>query len=280
MVNYKCPRCGFETTHKSVFKKHLIRKNICQPKINDISIKKIARMFSLEINLSKSSRKNASNLKLIKCRYCNKVFSSRQSRSRHELKSCNTSNESKLVIDQLTEKLKQLEQHNLFLAKSNVDNVIEGENNSLKLPYNDTDNKFISDSKISECMTKQYMSIPHLIKMVHFDPKHPENHNIYVGNIQSKHILVYNGLKWIMKDKNEMIDNLISNSEYKLKETLGKWIKNEGNKDKYAFAIEKFKKYLEMKDNNKVINNIKDEIKLILYNNRELCKDYYVHIEK
>jgi hypothetical protein len=282
MVNYKCPRCGFETNHKGVFKKHLIRKNICQPKINDISIKKIVKMFSLDINLNKnnSSRKTCINIKIIKCKYCGKIFSSRQSKSRHELNSCNITNESKTVIDKLTKKVKQLEKVNLLLVGTKINNLLLNNSNSTKLPYNDTDNKFISDSKISECMTKQYMSIPHLIKMVHFDPKHPENHNIYVGNIQSKHILVYNGSKWVIKDKNEMIDNLISNSEYKLKETLGKWIQDEENKDKYSFAIEKFKKYLEMKDNNKVINNIKDEIKLMLYNNRELCKDYYVHIEK
>ena len=42
----------------------------------------------------------------------------------------------------------------------------------------------------------------------------------------------------------------------------------------------KFKKYLEMKDNDQITNNIKEEIKLMLYNNRELCKDYFVHIKK
>ena len=35
-----------------------------------------------------------------------------------------------------------------------------------------------------------------------------------------------------------------------------------------------------MKDNDQITNNIKEEIKLMLYNNRELCKDYFVHIEK
>ena len=124
------------------------------------------------------------------------------------------------------------------------------------------------------------MSIPHLIKMVHFDPKHPENHNIYVSNIQSKQLFLYDGKKWVLKNKDEIIDNLISSSEYKLKETLGKWIQDEENKGKYVFAINKFKKYLEMKDNDQVTNNIKEEIKLMLYNNRELCKDYFVHVEK
>ncbi len=276
MVFYKCPRCGFETHHKAVFKKHLNRKKICQTNFSNISIKKIIRMFSLNIdNISKDiSKKDKKCNKNFKCKYCDKLFSSRQSRSRHELKYCNVAQAGKNVIDQLNEKVCQLEEENMLLSS------IKSDNNETKLPYNKSDHKFISDSKIYECMTKQYMSIPHLIKMVHFDPKHPENHNIYVSNIQSKQLFLYNGKKWVLKDKDEMIDNLISSSEYKLKETLGKWIEDEENKDKFAFAINKFKKYLEMKDNDKITNNVKEEIKLMLYNNRELCKDYFVHVEK
>ena len=36
MVNYKCLRCGYETNHKSVFKKHLLRKNLSKPKLNEM----------------------------------------------------------------------------------------------------------------------------------------------------------------------------------------------------------------------------------------------------
>jgi len=280
MVFYKCPRCGFNTNHRGVFKKHLTRKNICNAKFNNISIKKIVKMYSLNLNLDSISKEHSKKErkydKNCKCKYCDKVFASRQSRSRHELKYCNVDKASKNVIDKLNQKVFQLEKANYLLStSSNGNKDTEG-----KLPYNQSDHKFISDSKISECMTKQYMSIPHLIKMVHFDPKHPENHNIYVSNIQSKQLFLYDGKNWILKNKDETIDNLISSSEYKLKETLGKWIKDEENKEKYAFAINKFKKYLEMKDDDKVTNNIKEEIKLMLYNNRKICKDYFVHIEK
>ena len=278
MVFYKCPRCGFETNHKAVFKKHLNRKNICKTTFSNISINKILRMFSLTIdNISKDiSKKDRKSNKKSKCKYCDKLFASRQSRSRHELKYCNIGQIGKNVIDKLNEEVYQLQKDKLLIS----DKILDIHNTDTKLPYNESDHKFISDSKISECMKRQYMSIPHLIKMVHFDPKHPENHNIYVSNIQSKQFFLYDGKKWILKNKDEIIDNLISSSEYKLKETLGKWIQNEDNKDKYAFAINKFKKYLEMKDNDQITNNVKEEIKLMLYNNRELCKDYFVHVEK
>ena len=36
MVNYDCQRCGYSTHHKSVFKKHLLRKNLCNPEFEEI----------------------------------------------------------------------------------------------------------------------------------------------------------------------------------------------------------------------------------------------------
>ena len=31
MVNYNCQQCGYNTSRKSVFKNHLLRKNLCKP---------------------------------------------------------------------------------------------------------------------------------------------------------------------------------------------------------------------------------------------------------
>ena len=35
MVNYKCPRCGYETHIKTIYIRHLGRKYICETKISD-----------------------------------------------------------------------------------------------------------------------------------------------------------------------------------------------------------------------------------------------------
>ena len=340
MVNYSCPRCNFSTYHKSVFRKHVTRKNICPPTVENVCREKIifhyfpnesngyvlkdnipmqqknytqtSTLTSTQrqhcqhnINVSSSEDKKivknetvgdlllnhkienldsvdintvntrstlcqhnvnttstqgqhnvntmSTQQKNYKCKYCFKKFTTRQSRSRHELKYC------KKVKD-----------------TNEIDQNI--------LSYNKTDTYFITDNKISECMTKQYMSIPHLIKMVHFNPKHPENHNMYIGNIKDKYIFVYNGNTWEIKDRNEVIDSLISEKEYILQDKLSTWIKNSDNSEKYNYAISKFKKYIQMKENNKdnkIINSIKEEIKLLLYNNRKLCKDnFLVHIKK
>ena len=48
MVNYKCYRCGYSTTHKGSFVNHLKRKNICSPLLEDISIEKIYEIYTFK----------------------------------------------------------------------------------------------------------------------------------------------------------------------------------------------------------------------------------------
>ena len=109
--------------------------------------------------------------------------------------------------------------------------------------------------------------IPHLIEKVHFDANKPENHNVYISNLKNKYVMMYDGNKWQCKDRDEQISNLMDDNEgiieYKLEEWLEKGVQ-------YPEMMKKFNRYIEKKDNNKVINIIKDEIKLLLYNNRSV----------
>ena len=53
MVCYTCERCGYETYHKSVFRKHLNRKRICAPVILDIPIEVLREKFFSDPNFYK-----------------------------------------------------------------------------------------------------------------------------------------------------------------------------------------------------------------------------------
>ena len=76
----------------------------------------------------------------------------------------------------------------------------------------------------------------------------------------------YNGGKWILSNKDETLDDLYENSSNILEDKIENW---ETNKFKYdKIAVERFYKFLDNKDKDKVKNGIKDEIKLILYNNK------------
>jgi hypothetical protein len=82
--------------------------------------------------------------------------------------------------------------------------------------------------------------------------------------------MTYDGDKWNLSNQNETIDDLIDTNEVVLEQKLEEWIEN--GKD-YPEIMKKFNRYLEKKEKDDVINKIKDEIKLLLYNNRKVVND-------
>ena len=65
---------------------------------------------------------------------------------------------------------------------------------------------------------------------------------------------------WVLKPLDETLDKIIRDYEFILEE----WVDN--NKDKTI--TDKFAKYTTMKTEENVIKPVKEEIKLLLYNNR------------
>tara|TARA_Y100000591_G_C21293353_1_gene432914 strand:- start:139 stop:468 length:330 start_codon:yes stop_codon:yes gene_type:complete len=98
-----------------------------------------------------------------------------------------------------------------------------------------------------------------MIENIHYNPDKPENMNIYISNLKNRYVMVYENDKWELRD---YFDNIYEHKEMLLEE----WIANE--KDKYPELIEKFKNYLNNKENNSIYNKIKEDIKLMMYNNR------------
>ena len=67
-------------------------------------------------------------------------------------------------------------------------------------------------------VNRSNMCIPNLIKKIHFDPKRPENHNIYISNIKNKYVMIYDRDKWILHNQDETIDDLIDTNEFVLEQ--------------------------------------------------------------
>ena len=137
MVNYKCLRCGFETNHKNNFRKHIYRKFTCKTILKEIPIKTIRDKFEMKEppscnqNVIKSNHNVITNgLKINhKCRYCNKIFSKRQNRWRHEKYFCKEKNSN----DYIEEKIKKMENEisKLKIEKNKKENVINNIENSI-----------------------------------------------------------------------------------------------------------------------------------------------------
>ena len=81
--------------------------------------------------------------------------------------------------------------------------------------------------------------------------------------------MIYNGDKWDILNRDDVIEDMINDKECLIEERIENWIENGKN---YPTIMRKFERYLEKKENNVVIDRIKEEIKLMLFNNRKLIK--------
>ena len=82
--------------------------------------------------------------------------------------------------------------------------------------------------------------------------------------------MVYDGKKWNLQNRNEAISDLIDEKELIIDQKLEEWIAN-GNQ--YPDIMNKFNNYLQKKENDDILNKIKEEIQLLLFNNRNLIKN-------
>lgn len=86
-------------------------------------------------------------------------------------------------------------------------------------PFGDENWSYITDDIVLPIMKQVNSCIPEMIKMIHFNADHPENHNIRMPNKKLNQIKVFDGEQWATTDKNEAIDNIVSGIVDKLETT-------------------------------------------------------------
>ena len=226
-------------------------------------------------------QKSNKNSKKYECNYCAKEFKHTQSYYRH-LKTCKEKikddEDKQNMIDLVNLLNKQLEEQREQLNKKDkqIEELIKKaginigtqnvQQNINILAYKDTDISHLTDNDYLKCLKHSNFCIPHLIEKIHFNPKKPENHNIYISNLKNNYVMIYDGHKWNIKDRDESIQDLIDEKEVFIEQKL-EWIENG---KQYPDIMKKFNRYIEKKENDKVLNKIKNEIKFILFNNRGL----------
>ena len=114
-------------------------------------------------------------------------------------------------------------------------------NNIKILAYKDTDKSHLNDNDYISIINRCNFCVPHMIKKIHFDPLKPENHNIYISNIKNKYIMVYDGDKWNIQDRVDVIDDMIDANTIILEDKVEEWL-DKGIMNK--LALKKFNKGL------------------------------------
>jgi hypothetical protein len=163
-------------------------------------------------------------------------------------------------IDKLTQKLQIQNINHGTINNHNNNNVL----NIQLLNHNDTDYSHLTPIDYITCLNDCNKCVKTLIEKVHFNDEKPENMNIYISSIKGRHVLVYKDNVWQIQDRKRQIDDLYDNNEVVLESWYDEY------KEKYPNIIESFQRYLKNRDEDVVLNNIKEEILLMLYNKRNM----------
>tara|TARA_B100000886_G_scaffold324861_1_gene269892 strand:+ start:229 stop:939 length:711 start_codon:yes stop_codon:yes gene_type:complete len=149
----------------------------------------------------------------------------------------------------------------------NCNNITNIQNNFKLLNYKETDTSFLTENDYIKCLEHYNFCVPHLIRKIHFNPKRPENHNVYISNLKNSYIMIYMNNKWKVKNRDETILRMIDDKQILLEKKIQEWV--EGG-IQYPKLMAKFSRYIEKREESDVINAIKEEIKLLLYNSRNM----------
>ena len=284
MVNYKCQRCGYCTNRKSAFKSHLLRKNLCK-----IKLKKITRYglllhngFDEEAKKIKKSAKSQPKVShpvsqngLLKCKYCNKLYKHKQSKWKHEQKCKINSekNETQLLKEFIKEKdnlikmmfvenkkkdkkIDELMKQLIKLSEKtgNTINTINSHNKITINAYGCENLEYITNKLLKKLVNKPGTAIPNLLKIIHFNDDYPENKNLKVTNIHDPYIKVHDGADWQIKNKGDIIEDIIITK----RDILEGAIEESTNDKKIINKLEVIDDVIEDKNNKLIENSIKD----------------------
>ena len=243
MTTFECSGCGYSSPYKSNVKNHTRRRVKCT---------ETEVLFVVEINAE------------VKCDYCSKDYKTKQNLSRH-VKICRSKKEylEKKLQEKDEENKKLKEELNIQKALASKPNITINNNVTLT-PYMRPNLKDMNRF-FEECARKQFMCIPRLIELIHFNENIPENHNLLLSNFRSDTMKAFNGNKWQTDEFEHIVNNLINTYERDLEE----WAGQDPERLKHVKTWENIKK---RDGEDTVYEDLKHEIRKLMYDNRYIVK--------
>jgi hypothetical protein len=179
------------------------------------------------------------------------------------------------IINNNKSKLDLKELHNITnITNNTINNAtnITINNNSFNVNINSFGKEkldHITEADYKKYLNSFFKGLSNLIEKIHFDENVPENHNISFTNLRSKYINIYDNNKWIIIDKNEIVDKIISKKYELLNNKFEELKENNKLTNKITANFEEFQ---ENYNNDEAQKNTKENIKMLLYNNRNKIK--------
>tara|TARA_B100000073_G_scaffold301195_1_gene268054 strand:- start:4036 stop:4977 length:942 start_codon:yes stop_codon:yes gene_type:complete len=223
------------------------------------------------------------------CEYCERKYKHKYHLNRH-LKTCKEKKEHDEetaktydLIEKLNEQLRIQEEKIEALEKerstninnsnntnTNSNNNIQVNNNNTinvnlnRLNYKNTDYDGISDKEIKHAISMTNQCVQAMFELTHFNKKYPRNQNVYVSNLKSGIVMMFEGKRWNAKHWNKIADKIIHDNSM----TIYEWL--EFNKKEYPELAERYDIYEKNRQKDGFIKDQKQDMYTSMYNNRGL----------
>ncbi len=273
--NFKCEKCNKIYTNASGIWKHNAKYHSNEMSSESIHI--IGNGIPTSIH-----DKSTSNLL---CKFCNKKYSNRQSRWRHE-KNCNVKNKDSIdkknleiqnqlyketIEDLINEhkiminRIEKLEKKNKPIIVNNTNNILNNNCNNKTLNIcqpGSEDVKLLSNIDKKFIMSQGMNSIISIVDKLNFNEELPQNHNFYVSAINDKHVNTIDTKtnNIIKQSKKDLFDKILFNHMNKL-ESISK------NNSKFMDVFDKLKNFIYLKKGKKEFVN---QLNMLSYNKRNI----------
>lgn len=271
MVEHQCKICKKVFNKKSSFLRHVNRKKSCNPD-QSYTCNKCNKSFKTKQEYDRHiNRKNPcyAQISTVKkkedysCHKCKKSFSSYDGLYYHIKNSVCDKDPLMIIQKNINSKVSKISNPVKIDKQVNVGVGVDGDVKVVKFGNENLDH--ISDDLYKQILGRGMRSIEEFINHSNFHPDHPENHNIYIANIRDVYVVLYDGFKWSITDRDELMEDIIyAKSDYLL-------IKfNELSHEMDPRDVFKFENFMKRRDDDDVLRKIKGELTLQFYNNRYL----------
>jgi len=126
--------------------------------------------------------------------------------------------------------------------------------------------EYITIDKLCYYASPIYRHFNDLIKYIHANVNHPENHNIYLSSLDSKYIKAYDGKDWKAFIKDELLQNVLYRYCDLFSDNIDKITDKVGENQ-----IKSLKKWICVNEKDD-FKHLKIPLSLTLYNNKDVIK--------
>lgn len=290
--------------YENIYKDYHIKLD--KTSINNDKVKKEI----IKINDKTDDKTETIEKKIFVCPNCSETFTRLDNLKRHYRQVCNRIIEEKEIKDTLLDEYNKLKKeneelkvqtqkaaiiiHNTKNIGTNFENANIQQNNyqqnNIQLKAFGKENLApLNNEALLNIIRNPEIGIPKLIKLLHFNPEYPENHNIVSKGKRSDLMAVYDGKKWHSKSKKDTIQNLIASK----KDLADDYFEELGDdesiidfltKQKYEEYTDAIDKYINticidpvekenyMQKYKRLYDRLFKQVNLILMNNAQLAK--------